>query len=69
MTRVRAEATTTTTTTTGLQRTIAVAGAASGIGAATARWLRAEGHRVITIDRHQADVTGDLATTHGRWRV
>jgi NAD(P)-dependent dehydrogenase (short-subunit alcohol dehydrogenase family) len=56
-------------TTTGLQRTIAVAGAASGIGAATARRLRAEGHRVITIDRHQADVTGDLATTHGRWRV
>ena len=38
--------------TTRLPRTIAIAGAASGIGAATAHWLRAEGHRVITVDRH-----------------
>jgi NAD(P)-dependent dehydrogenase (short-subunit alcohol dehydrogenase family) len=50
-------------------RTIAIAGAASGIGTATARWLRAEGHRVITIDRHHADVTADLATELGRWRA
>lgn len=55
--------------TTTLQRTIAITGAASGIGAATAHWLRAEGHRVITVDRHQADVTGDLATAPGRWRA
>jgi NAD(P)-dependent dehydrogenase (short-subunit alcohol dehydrogenase family) len=55
--------------TTTLQRTIAITGAASGIGAATAHWLWAEGHRVITVDRHQADVTGDLATAPGRWRA
>ena len=51
--------------TTRLQRTIAITAAASGIGAATAHRLRAEGHRVITVDRHQADVTGDLATAPG----
>jgi NAD(P)-dependent dehydrogenase (short-subunit alcohol dehydrogenase family) len=55
--------------TTTLQRTIAITGAASGIGAATAHWLWAEGHRVITVDRHQAEVTGDLATAPGRWRA
>jgi NAD(P)-dependent dehydrogenase (short-subunit alcohol dehydrogenase family) len=55
--------------TTTLPRTIAITGAASGIGAATAHWLRAEGHRVITVDRHQADVTCDLATAPGRWRA
>jgi NAD(P)-dependent dehydrogenase (short-subunit alcohol dehydrogenase family) len=51
------------------QRTIAIAGAASGIGTAAARRLRAEGHHVITIDRDHADITADLATEPGRWRA
>lgn len=47
-------------------RTYVVSGAASGIGAATAELLRAGGHRVIGIDRRDADITVDLATTEGR---
>ena len=47
-------------------RTYVVSGAASGIGAATADLLRGEGHRVITVDLHDADVTADLATPEGR---
>lgn len=54
-------------------RTYAVSGAASGIGAATARLLREQGHRVIGIDRTPTDPTGagvdvvaDLATREGR---
>lgn len=41
-------------------------GAASGIGAATATALRADGQRVVTVDRHRADVVADLATPEGR---
>lgn len=51
-------------------KTYVVSGAASGIGAATAGLLRDQGHRVIGIDRHDADgavdVTADLATAEGR---
>jgi NAD(P)-dependent dehydrogenase (short-subunit alcohol dehydrogenase family) len=50
-------------------RTYVVSGAASGIGAATARMLGAQGHRVIGIDRTPAsgvDVVADLATPAGR---
>jgi len=50
-------------------KTYVVSGAASGIGAATARLLRGQGHRVIGIDRTAADgveVTADLATPAGR---
>jgi NAD(P)-dependent dehydrogenase (short-subunit alcohol dehydrogenase family) len=46
--------------------TVAVIGAAAGIGAAAARRLASEGHRVITIDARDADVTSDLGTDAGR---
>jgi NAD(P)-dependent dehydrogenase (short-subunit alcohol dehydrogenase family) len=49
-----------------MDRTVVVTGAASGIGAATARLLRAGGDRVIACDLHDADVMADLATTNGR---
>lgn len=44
----------------------AVTGAASGMGYAAAQRLRADGHRVITVDRHEADVVADLSTPDGR---
>jgi len=47
-------------------RTIAVTGAASGIGAATAARLAHQGDRVIRVDLRAADVTCDLATPAGR---
>lgn len=47
-------------------RTYVVTGAASGIGAATTRWLRGQGGRVVTSDLHDADVIADLATERGR---
>ncbi len=53
-------------TTPSAPRTHVVTGAASGIGAATAAMLRDQGHRVITVDRHEADVVADLATAEGR---
>ncbi len=46
--------------------TIAITGAASGIGAATADRLKREGHRVIGIDVQPTDVVADLATPEGR---
>lgn len=46
--------------------TIAITGSASGIGRATAERLAAAGHRVIGIDRQQADVMVDLSTPEGR---
>ena len=46
--------------------TIAITGSASGIGAATAKRLRDEGHRVIGVDLRDADVIADLATPDGR---
>ncbi|WP_341924683.1 SDR family oxidoreductase [Nocardioides psychrotolerans] len=47
-------------------KTYVVSGAASGIGAATTALLREQGHRVITVDLHDADVTADLSTAAGR---
>ena len=49
-----------------MDRTYVVTGAASGIGAATAAYLRERGDRVIACDLHNADVIADLATIEGR---
>ena len=49
-----------------MKRTYVVTGAASGIGAATARYLMERGGRVIACDLHDADVVGDLTTVEGR---
>ncbi len=48
------------------ERTYAVTGAASGIGAATARYLQERGGHVIGCDLRDADVAGDLTTSEGR---
>ncbi len=47
-------------------KTIAITGAASGIGAALKKRLEGEGQRVISIDIQQADIVADLATSDGR---
>ncbi|HVT22927.1 MAG TPA: SDR family oxidoreductase [Mycobacteriales bacterium] len=49
-----------------MSRTYAVTGSASGIGAAVARRLVADGHEVIGVDRAGADVIADLGTAAGR---
>jgi NAD(P)-dependent dehydrogenase (short-subunit alcohol dehydrogenase family) len=49
-----------------MDRTYVVTGAASGIGAATARYLRERGGRVIACDLHNADAIADLTTIEGR---
>jgi NAD(P)-dependent dehydrogenase (short-subunit alcohol dehydrogenase family) len=46
--------------------TYVVSGSASGIGAALTARLRSDGHTVIGVDLHDAEVTGDLATASGR---
>ncbi|MFJ2770986.1 SDR family oxidoreductase [Streptomyces sp. NPDC087300] len=46
--------------------TIAVTGAASGIGACVAARLTARGHRVIGVDLRGTDVAADLGTPEGR---
>jgi NAD(P)-dependent dehydrogenase (short-subunit alcohol dehydrogenase family) len=50
-------------------KTYAVTGAASGMGEAVARQLRAAGHRVIDVDIREATVTADLSTSAGRQRA
>ncbi len=49
-----------------LMSTIAITGAAGGIGAATRARLERDGHRVIGVDVRDADVIADLATAAGR---
>lgn len=44
----------------------AVTGSASGMGSALAAMLTADGHRVIGVDVHDADVIADLSTPRGR---
>ena len=46
--------------------TIAITGSSSGIGAATAKRLRADGHTVIGVDLRGADIEADLGTPQGR---
>ncbi len=50
-------------------RTWLVTGAASGIGAALVEAVRADGDRVIGVDREGADVAADLGTPGGRRAV
>lgn len=49
-----------------MSRLVAVTGAASGIGAATAHALRQRGDRVVGIDLQDAEVRADLSTAEGR---
>ncbi len=49
-----------------MNRVVVITGAASGIGAATATYLRERNVRVITSDLREADVTANLATPEGR---
>jgi NAD(P)-dependent dehydrogenase (short-subunit alcohol dehydrogenase family) len=44
----------------------AVTGSMSGFGKATAERLRADGHDVLGVDLHDADVVADLGTAAGR---
>jgi NAD(P)-dependent dehydrogenase (short-subunit alcohol dehydrogenase family) len=44
----------------------AVTGSASGIGAAVCKQLQEAGHRIIGIDRQNADIIADLSTVEGR---
>ncbi|MBP0047428.1 SDR family oxidoreductase [Marinobacterium sp. AK62] len=46
--------------------TIAVTGAASGIGAAVCQHLEAAGHTLIRVDLRNADVNADLSSAKGR---
>lgn len=49
-----------------MARQVVVTGAASGIGAATAAMLTAQGDEVISVDQRDADVVADLSTRSGR---
>ena len=50
-------------------RTYVITGAASGIGAATADRIRADGHHVVGVDLRDAEVIADLGTDDGRRRL
>jgi len=44
----------------------AMTGGATGIGAAIKQQLREQGHQVIVVDIHDADIVADLSTVEGR---
>ena len=46
--------------------TIAITGAASGMGEATKARLEGDGHRVIGVDQRDAEIVADLGTPDGR---
>ena len=46
-----------------------VTGSASGLGAAVARRLEKDGHRVIGLDRHKAEIEADLGSAEERARA
>jgi len=46
--------------------TIAITGCASGIGSETREQLEAEGHEILGIDLHDAEIVADLGTLDGR---
>jgi NAD(P)-dependent dehydrogenase (short-subunit alcohol dehydrogenase family) len=48
------------------RRTVALSGAASGIGRALCERLEGDGQRVIGVDVHSAEVTADLSSEAGR---
>lgn len=47
-------------------KTIAITGAASGIGKATSAMLQSEGHRTIGVDINACDIVADLSSPDGR---
>lgn len=47
-------------------KTIAITGAASGIGAATSAQLTSQGHRTIGVDINDSDIVADLSSPEGR---
>lgn len=49
-----------------MSRTIVVTGAASGLGAATADAIEADGDRVIRLDLREGDIAVDLSSREGR---
>ncbi len=49
-----------------MTRTYVVTGSASGIGKAATELLTSQGHRVIGVDVHDADIVADLTTEAGR---
>lgn len=49
-----------------MPRQVVVTGAASGIGAATAAMLTAQGDEVIGVDQHNVDIVADLSARGGR---